>query len=538
MTRPAAGRRVAARAAAHVALGLVAGCAHGVDPPQARGPSFVFVSVDTLSARHMSLYGYERRTTPELDAWAREAVVFDRCTANAPWTTPSYMSQLTGLYPGAFRPLGVEPDDEGWPWPISPERSTLAEVLAAAGYRTAAFTDNPNIRPGLGFDQGFELYDTQAAAIPAEDPDGGIRNVAPRALAWLDRLGADEPFFLFVQVLDVHGPYLPDEPWRGGFAADGVGGGSYDAPVALQHGTIFGAIPRYIAAPVLAAGGDAAALPTASFVEAYDEEIRALDAELGAFLRGLEERGLVERTCVIVSADHGESMTEHASLFDHQLLYGADLHVPLLFRGRGVSAPRRVSERVQLVDLYPTVLELAGRPLPAMLHGRSLVPFLEGGTLAPAPTFAQGDLLEARAVVSGNWKLVEQRLSVRSCGIVGFLSHPRVRRWLAPYDPRFSKAVFGTAELPPATLDPSEMGALWGRAQAELLHPWLELYDLEQDPGELHDLAATEPDVVSRLSALLDERSREAMAARLPRAASAGAEPTAAEAAELEKLGY
>ncbi len=505
-------------------------------------PPIIFISIDTLSARHTSLHGYPRETTPNLERLAESSVVFDRCTSNAPWTMPSYMSQFTGLYASTFS-VRAEIQEEGESrWMLDAGHQTLAEVLAEGGYRTAAFIDNPNVDPAFGFDQGFQLFDGSAAEISITDRAGGFRHIAPRALAWLAELSPGEPYFLFVQALDVHGPYLPDEPWRGLFADDPLGDSTVTAPIALKHADIFGAIPFYIAAPLRHAGETE--LPVAPLVQAYDEGIRALDEDLGGFVRELEARGFLERAVLVVSADHGESLTQHDSFFDHQNLYQQDLHVPLVVRLPGGAADgshegRRISSAVQLVDLFPTLVELAGiDPLRLPVHGRSLVPLLRGEAFTERPLFGYADLFDTRSITVDGWKLIESRPSISRMdgGIVPFLSHPRTRAWLGERFPEFRGKVFGTAGFPPSALESMDLHELWEEAQ-HLKGPFYELYDLRNDPDELHDLSREEPERVARLlEQLRTESDRAEAARRFDSRSSTTLPPETLE--ELSKLGY
>lgn len=497
-------------------------------------PSFVFVSIDTLSARHMSLYGYGRPTTPRIDQLAESAVVFERCWANAPWTTPSYMSQFTGLHAASFRKPGPTSGGES-PWAFADAHTTLAEMLRERGYRTAAFVDNHNVGAHLGFDQGFEVFDDSAAHISIDEPSGGIDHVVPRALAWLDGLGGDEPFFLFVQVLDVHGPYLSAGPFARAFEDAPSTIAARRVPVALEGGLVLGAIPRYIAEPHL--DDETTELDVRPLVDDYDEGILAIDAAIAGFHDELAARGVPDRAYFLLSADHGESMVEHDSYFNHQLLHAQDLHVPLLVRPPGGCAPLRVNEDVQLLDLYPTFAEWSGAALPRPGHGRSLVRAIAGDRLPPRPHFAACEFLASSSVVSDGWKLVETNPSLANSGVVGFLGSPRARAWIARRFPEFEGRVFGTSTMPPSVLDGVDVDALWREAQHDLAGPFHALYDLANDPEECEDVAALHGERVRALRALLDDANARAREAYVP--AEPGATPLDdAQREELARLGY
>jgi len=509
-------------------------------------PSIIFVSLDTLSARHTSLYGYARRTTPQLERLARESVVFDHCLTNAPWTTPSYVSQFTGLYPASF---GLDDERPGPPraswnnWSLPERRWTLAEMLAAAGYRTAAFVDNLLIGPSYGFPQGFERYDTTAACRPKTDPDGGIRQLVPLALDWLDGLPPGEPFFLFVQANDAHGPYLPDPPWAGRFRDDALAAAPEEVPVS-SGGQLFGHIPGYVAEPLFPPGELPHSMRAAPIVEAYDEEILLLDDALGGFFESLRQRGLLDGAVLIVSADHGESTGEHDEYFGHNRTYEEVLHVPLMIRLPGAArGGARVAGTVQLVDLYPTLAELAGlrgdRP---WLAGRSLVPLLEGHELPAVPTFASEGWFDSVCVTLDGWKLIERqpaRYVERNPGMLPLLlSSPRAERWFEQRHPDWARigSLLGLIQWYGRQTD--QIDGFLDELMGELAGPFDELYALPDDPLEARDLSAEQPDRVRLLKAALARELERARDEYQPDDAAPGHQPDPQELESLRQLGY
>lgn len=517
----------------------------------------IFVSIDTLSARHLSVYGYERRTTPELERFAEDAVVFEHCVSNTTWTLPSYMSQLSGLYPYAHR-LYPNRNAEMWElWSLAENRWTLAELLRGAGYATAGFVDNDWITERFGLAQGFDHFDASAALLPIDDPEGGIKHVSEHARRWLADLEPGDPFFLFLHAFDVHGPYIADDAHHGAFRED----------LDLEHvapaggDVAFGIIPTYVARS-LTNEVVPPELPTEPLEAAYDEVVAMVDRELGRFFEHLRERGLYERSLVVVSADHGETMGRAPLLFGHGVLDQDVVHVPLLVKLPGSAhGGTRVTAPVQLVDLYPTMLEMLGRPPRGSLHGSSLAAHWNGATTPDAarPILVEGGAMLQAALFHDGWKLVEKRLGRDSAHPI-LLSAPhqtrawaertrdelRARgtreelfRWLE--DPALSRAFFverprtGLTEELHARMRKSPeyegMVRFLRKANDEATY---ELYDLRVDPRCAKDLAGSKPSKVAELKRLMrTEQARRDEAQRFARPPQA---PPALEAAELERL--
>ena len=347
-------------------------------PPPPPPLSLVLVTIDTLRADHLPIYGYARPTAPRLTVLAARGVVFDNARAPIPETAPACATLLTGRLPashgvrGNGRPLGAEP-------------ATLAALLAAAGYSTAAFVSGFPLTARLsGLDRGFALYDDELPDARGRVP--GVQRSAPKttsaALAWLEHPRPD-PFFLWVHYYDPHGDYAPGPPWESAFPA----AGGPLLPLA--------SIPEY---QRLGSEQDASV-----YISRYDGEILRVDSELGRLLDRLGRDDLRERTLVVVTADHGESLTEHGELFDHgNELYEPTLRIPLVVAGPGVRAGQRVAGMAQSQDLLPTLLDLAGLPSPPGLTGISLAPALRDGSPLPErETLSEARFQPYRALVPG-----------------------------------------------------------------------------------------------------------------------------------------
>lgn len=334
-------------------------------PPLA-GRNVILVSLDTLRAHSVSAYGSARATTPSFDRrLAAAGALVRQAVTPFPYTPPSHMTMLTGLDPcmhGVVDQYGVLPGNQ----------LTLAELLSRAGYRTAAFTEDGYVTGAAGFARGFDLFverRDERSATP-----GWARETFASATRWLEDAG-DDPFFLFVHTYEVHAPYTPPPPYRDLFVDDVTEGARKPLREPLRN---------------------------------YEREIRYTDDLLAEFLQALDERGLAERSIVVVTSDHGEAFGEHMAQG-----HGFDTHdeavlVPLVLRAPGLIAPGRVVEQqVGLADLVPTLLDLAGQPIPTGLAGRSFADVLRG----EAEAFEERPILidtstRQTAVRTGAWKYI------------------------------------------------------------------------------------------------------------------------------------
>jgi arylsulfatase A-like enzyme len=316
-------------------------------------PNVILVSLDTLRADHLGCYGYERDTSPSLDAFAERALRFDNAFASSSWTLTSHMTLLTSLSPIVH---AVDEDRA-----LSTGVTTLATALLREGYFTAAVMDSgPWLGRDYGFDRGFLHVRRTLRGAPAK---------IARALDCLDGTD-DRPFFLFLHLYDAHSdstrlPYdaaaEDQELFRGDYAGDFTGCGS--------DGTCASAWMRK-----LNRRGEVLDEEDRRYVEAlYDAGIRTLDRELGRLFRELERRDLFDDSVVVVVADHGEEFQEHGKLL-HSQLYRECLRVPLLVRApetRGGAT----SQLTGLIDVMPTLLELCGAETRG-LQGRSFARLL------------------------------------------------------------------------------------------------------------------------------------------------------------------
>ena len=300
-----------------IACGAIVGGAALLSRATRPARNVVIITLDTTRADRLTPYGLMDASMPALERLAREGVVFDQATSVAPLTLPAHCSLFTGLLPPSH---GVR--DNADP-PLAPAHTTLAEVLADHGFRTAAFVGSDVLRPDRGLFQGFEFYRSAVPIVgtPAHPRQRRGDLVMKDAIAWLDTVRRSR-FFLWVHLYDPHRPYDPPEPFRS----------------------------RYL--------------------DPYVGEIAFADAQIGRLLEALDARRLRDTTMVIVSGDHGESLGEHGEQDHGIFVYESVLRVPLIIRAPHLPA-RRVGTVVRITDVFASVLDLLHLPPPPN-DGRSL----------------------------------------------------------------------------------------------------------------------------------------------------------------------
>ena len=347
-------------------------------------PSFVILDIDTLRADRLGFYGNERPTSPNLDAWAKGAIVFDWAFAQAPNTPPSQASILSGLYPSSHGRVGN--DDV-----LRPEATTLAEALHSAGYRTAAFVDGGYMAEGFGLEQGFDVYDNARGA--------GLAAIGPKALDWI-RAQGDQPYFAFLHAYDVHSPYAPGPEFR-----DAVAPGVRPATPGFEPTAE--ALEDIRTSPWNGGQRQLSAGDLAYSLALYDGEIRQMDAWFADFHAQLGKMGALDKAMVVLISDHGEEFQEHGSVL-HEKLYATVARIPLVLAPPGSRSGTRHDEVVQSIDLAPTLVRLAGAAVPATYEGHDLLLPRAGRGVAfgETPYYA-----EQRFLAAGAWRIVYRKKS-------------------------------------------------------------------------------------------------------------------------------
>ena len=393
---------------------LLVGCGEQRGPL----PNIILISIDTLRPDHLGCYGEELPTSPEIDRFRSDAVLFKTVIAQAPSTLPSHASIFTSLIPQHHQASHTALH------PLSSAALTLTEVLRAAGYRTYAVVGGSQLAPVFGLNQGFDTYEVQAVAF-----SGTIA----RGLEILDQRSSSSPFFLFLHTYEVHHPYSPQREKLAKLEA------GYRGPLPAS---ISVELLREINSKRLAI--DKADL--AHIMHAYDAEIMSMDEAFGEFQAALVSRGLYENSVIVFMSDHGEEFGEHGIVGWHShTLYDELLRIPLLVKlPQSRYAGATIGSVVESIDIAPTILDLVGLSPPRAFEGHSLLPRIEGG-----------DGRDETAVV---WRETRPDESGVKSGI-------RTPEWKL-HDGR--------------------------------------LFNLLRDPGEQHDLASQEPELVASLERRLE----------------------------------
>ncbi|HEY7291443.1 MAG TPA: sulfatase-like hydrolase/transferase [Vicinamibacterales bacterium] len=330
---------------------------------QAPAPDVLLVTIDTVRADHIGAYGYTKAATPTIDRLAREGIRFDDATSQAPLTGPAHAALLTGVYPAR---LGVR---DNATTALPPTATTLAEMFKAKGYRTGGFVGAFILGSEYGFGQGFDVFDATfpqfrtGSKLQAQRVGG---DVVADAIKWLGT--GNQPFFAWVHLYDAHAPYDPPPPFRARFAAS-----------------------------------------------PYDGEIAYVDSCIAQLVASLERTGHLDRTAVVVVADHGEGLGDHGEAEHGLFLYDSVLHVPLVMRlPDRKSAGAVVTRQVRAIDVAPTIASLAGIAMHDV-DGENVLPLAGNPTAKdPPPSYAETyypkwhfGWSELRSVRVGDWKYID-----------------------------------------------------------------------------------------------------------------------------------
>jgi arylsulfatase A-like enzyme/cytochrome c-type biogenesis protein CcmH/NrfG len=385
-------------------------------PSDVSSPNIILITLDTTRADRMGFMGSKRGLTPNLDGLAKQSFVFTRAYAQVALTPPSHATILTGTYPQFHQVNDMQT-------PLAKDLPYAPEILRAHGYQTAAFIGAIVLEPhppyAPGFDRGFDTYD---AGFHSEGPGEDRYSTAQRrgaevvghALAWLTK-HPKGPFFIWVHLYDAHDPYDPPEPYKTRYASS-----LYDGGIAYE------------------------------------------DASVGKLVRQLKLRGLYDGAVVAVMADHGESLGQHGEDTHGIFLYDETIHVPLLIKlPHAAAAGQKIENRVELVDVAPTLLQEVNLAIPPEMQGESLLSLMKADTVAGIPA-------------SEPW-------------------HDR---------PAYAQSEY------PHSFGWSPLRSLRAERYLYVQAPRRELYDEIADPGSGHNLAASSTAVAETLACQLDALRR------------------------------
>jgi arylsulfatase A-like enzyme len=406
-------------------------------------PNIILITMDATRPDHLSCYGYERLTTPNLDKFSQEGVIYKNAYATAPWTLPSHASMFTGMYPtkhGAHHDFNPpqsgkdlsETQNEKYSdfqnlflrniFKLSEGNYTLAEILSERGYRTAGIIGGLFCHSIYGLAQGFDYYNDKIFTNVNKDISffiiyQGVNLFFPlndfitqygyhikRIASQLNRLvfkwlkeNHEQPFFLFVHCMDAHAPYIPPPPYDEYFGK-------------RDKGIIMNFAPKgdlsYVTAELnlgfSVMGGKHRLTPEERelVVFRYDGGIRYLDHCLGLLFEKLKALKAYDKTLIIVTSDHGEAFGEHNQMYHGLTIYEEILRVPLIIKYPSPSSRRGVVEkRVSLVDLLPTILAFLNYPIPSGIDGKVL-------ENSDHPVIAERDTCASRAIYQGRDKYI------------------------------------------------------------------------------------------------------------------------------------
>ncbi|MBN2371525.1 MAG: sulfatase [Vicinamibacteria bacterium] len=341
--------------------------------PRGSDINVLLVTIDALRADHLGMYGYARRTSPRMDEMARRGVVFENAYTYWPKTRGSFTAMMSGKpaarsgYTQRHRAL------HGF-------NVTLAGVLQKAGYATAAAVDNPNVGADLGFAKGFDEYlETWEDETLRSEMDR-TRAITEKAVRFLGARPKNRPFFLWLHYVNPHAPYTPPPPYDEMFLDER----SETGPRLRAVSGFFGGVH----APWAVAGRDRLGY----YVAQYDGEIAAADAEVERILNALRDARLAERTLIVLTSDHGESLGEHDYYFDHGAdLFDPCLRIPLVIVPPGGTTAKRIASLASTLDIFPTILDGAKVSFPPDLEGKSLLPLLRDRSISRGRLFAEND---------------------------------------------------------------------------------------------------------------------------------------------------
>ncbi len=311
-------------------------------------PNIIIILIDALRKDHLGCYGYFRDTSPNIDAFARDAIKFEETICTCSWTSPSIASLFTSLYVSSH---GLMTHSQKSSDILDLRFETLAEALKREGYVTSAFVANRWIREEFNYHQGFDVFEQVGGDIPR--PSGAL--VREKAMKWLQGK-PKRPFFLYIHFMDVHGPYIPPYPYNTLFKSEKMRELTPQEYMKLRYLKVEGQMDLNF------------------YINQYDGEIRYCDYHIGKIIQYLKSEDLFEKSIIIITSDHGEAFFEHGACDHGFTLYNEEIKVPLLMRlPESMDSEININIKPQLIDIGVTILDIIGTEFPYEVDGLSLV---------------------------------------------------------------------------------------------------------------------------------------------------------------------
>lgn len=495
----------------------------GADPGSApKRPNVIFYVIDGASAGLMSVYGYERPTTPNLERIAAEGVLFERAHSNATWTMPSTASFMTSLHHSV---LGGLRDDAN---PIPPNVKTMAEHFHDAGFHTGVFTFNPNAGALSGLDRGVDVFRDFGKRGAPWDPIEAISSKILHEQFWDWRDAYPGPYWVHFQTTDVHPPHHPPAPFAGRVidkqASEALASQMMTLRFPFRHTSA--SVHEHWQGQLKQRGIDPKAFYGA-MQDSHDEAMMHQDHRLGELVDRLKERGEWENTLLVIGSDHGHPAASYPRFgrgqldpqppaWEGALLGEFESHVPLIIIWPGhIQGGRRIEAPVSMIDVLPTILDLVGLPAAKYAQGQSLAPLLLG---KPGWT--------PRPVVFNEFRFLEDGSMIGNLEVLD-------GRWGESLEIRTSDA----ASLPTRGRHPAPAGGRWAAREFADVSRFL-LYDVAADPRAIANVTADHPEVAREAQLRLWRiwQEHQALAALFEAGEEAEISPQQLEA--LRALGY
>lgn len=352
----------------------------------------LLITMDALRPDYMGCYGYNKNTTPNIDNFAKNAVIFTQAISHSSHTAVANASLVTSTYPVTHRV-------EDWGYKINSTLPTLAGILKSYGYTTGFISDQLGFSWLEGFEEGFDFF--RLMLSDKRVPSGKkikIVDITNYAIKWLKK-NRNRKFFLWVYYIDPHGAYTPSAPYDQMFILNNTINKTLPVCKDKYSQVGIGCIPQYIKSGTIA--------NPAYYISQYCGEIRQTDERLAKLFKALKELGLSKNTIIIFTSDHGEGMGEHNQYFCHTIyLYDYLIHIPLIIKHPSQDIKKHyIKQQVRTIDIAPTILDFAGIKKPLSMQGESLKPLILGEKVN-FPKFSFGKWLDKSYIRTEGWKLI------------------------------------------------------------------------------------------------------------------------------------